>query len=97
MNVYRMHIKPAETADYQTTFQYCLENKMLGVGWRIPGESIIRTNDWNEYYRKASKKHNNLNICRYIQRWVTKGDLVWTRDPNPHISPTLAYSDKQAI
>ena len=81
MYVYRIHIKPAETASRATTFQYCLDNGLLGVGWRLRGESIIRTKDWNEYHRKASKNYDNLNTCQYIQRWVTEGDLVWTRDP----------------
>jgi len=81
MNVYRIHIRPGGTAGHQTTFQYCLKNNVLGLGWRIPGKSVIRTKDWNEYYRKASKIYDKLNTCQYIQKWVADGDLVWTRDP----------------
>ena len=82
MYVYRIHIRPTGgSADKKTIFEYCLKNRVLGVGWRIPDSNIISIKDWDEYLEKASKIHDNLNTCQYIQRWVTEGDLVWTRDP----------------
>jgi len=66
----------------QTTFAYCLREGVLGVGWRT--SSGRNTRDWNEYYGEASREHENLAVCKYIHKWVTPGDLVWTRDPSGH-------------
>ena len=82
MSVYRIHIRPGGgSADMKTIFQYCLDNGLLGAGYRVHDGAIIRTEDWDEFYMKASQIHDNLNTCKYIQKWVTEGDLVWTRDP----------------
>jgi len=61
-----------------TTFDYCLKNGILGVGWRT--NSNKNTKDWDEYFKEASQIHGNLQICKYINKWVSEGDLVWTRD-----------------
>ena len=82
MYVYRIHIKPSGgRADRQTTFQYCLDNRLLGVGWRV--NTLINTRNWDEYYEEASRIYgdNRLGICKYIHTWVGERDLVWTRDP----------------
>jgi hypothetical protein len=81
MYVFRIHIRPqGGSADMDTTFNYCLKEGILGVGWRTP--SNRNTRKWNEYYDEASQEHNNLQVCKYIQKWVSPGDLVWTRDPS---------------
>jgi hypothetical protein len=61
-----------------TTFDYCLKNGILGVGWRT--NSNKNTKNWDEYFNEASQIHDNLQICKYINKWVNEGDLVWTRD-----------------
>ncbi len=84
MYVFRIHIKPdGGKADPETTFQYCLDNGLLGVGWRTRSESntVNRTKSWDDYYQEASQIYDNLDICKYIQKWVGEGDLVWTRHP----------------
>jgi hypothetical protein len=66
-----------------TTFKYCLDNSVLGVGWRTDGwrtNSSQNTKNWAEYYNEASKIHDNLQVCKYIKEKVSEGDLVWTRD-----------------
>ena len=60
-----------------TTFDYCLRNGILGVGWRVDIES---TNIWESYYQAASQLHGGVQACAYIKRWVSEGDLAWTRD-----------------
>ena len=62
----------------RTTFDYCLRNGLLGVGWRT--NSQRNTKNWDEYFNEASQIHSNLQICTYIQKWVSEGNLVWTRD-----------------
>lgn len=79
MNVFRIHLRPkGGTASKEATFNYCLKNQVLGVGWRT--KSNNNSKDWNNYFEEASQIHDNLNICKYIKKWVDKGDLVWTRD-----------------
>lgn len=79
MYVFRIHIRPqGGTADMRTTFSYCLRNGFLGVGWR--SSSQRNTKIWDEYFNEASEIYNNLQVCKYIKRWVSDGDLVWTRD-----------------
>jgi hypothetical protein len=81
MYVFRIHIRPqGGSADMKTTFNYCLKEGILGVGWRTA--SNRSTKNWNEYYEEASRDHDNLQVCKYIQKWVSPGDLVWTRDPS---------------
>lgn len=80
MYVFRIHIRPSGgSADMQRTFDYCLREGVLGVGWRTP--SGRNTRDWDEYYQEASHEHGNLAGCKYIHDWIDPGDLVWTRDP----------------
>lgn len=79
MYLFRIHIRPqGGSADMETTFNYCLKNNILGVGWRTP--SNRHTKIWEEYSSEASRQYDNLNVCKYIQKWVSEGDLVWTRD-----------------
>ena len=61
------------------TFDYCLRNEILGVGWRTTTNR--NTKNWEEYFSEASQLHSKLQICKYIKKWVSEGDLVWTRDP----------------
>jgi predicted CoA-binding protein len=79
MYVFRIHIRPeGGSADMPTTFNYCLKNGILGVGWRT--NSNRSTKDWDKYFNEASQKHPNLQVCKYIKKWVSEGDLVWTRN-----------------
>jgi hypothetical protein len=83
MYVFRIHIRPqGGLADMKTTFDYCLKNGILGVGWRT--SSNRNTKNWNEYHDEASQEYENLDVCKYIQKWVSPGDLAWTRDPSGH-------------
>lgn len=83
MCVFRIHIRPkGGSADMATTFDYCLRENILGVGWRTV--SNRNTKNWNEYYGEASQEYDNLQVCKYIEKCVSPGDLVWTRDPSGH-------------
>lgn len=83
MNVFRIHIRPSGgSADMKTTFGYCVQEGILGVGWRT--SSGRNTRIWDEYYTEASQEHPNLQVCSYIHKSIRLGDLVWTRDPSSH-------------
>ncbi len=79
MYLFRIHIRPyGGSADIPATFDYCLKNGILGVGWRVDGQE--NTEDWDAFLREASRVHTDLNVCKYIKKWVSAGDLVWTRN-----------------
>src|SRR5580658_3028651 len=83
MNVFRIHIRPkGGSADMETTFDYYIREGILGVGWRTA--SNRNTKNWDECLGEASHQHDSLQVCKYIQKWVSPGDLVWTRDPGGH-------------
>ncbi len=70
MYLFRMHIRPkGGMPNMHTTFDYCLRNGLLGVGWRT--DSMRNTKNWDEYFTEASKMYGNLRICKYIQKWVS--------------------------
>lgn len=80
MYLYRIHIRPqGGAAPVDTAFSHCLKNQVLGVGWRVDG--LRATQNWEEYEARAKLVHKDLQVCRYIHKWVSAGDLVWTRDP----------------
>ena len=76
MNIFRIKINPSGgDASKEDTFQYCLDNKLLGVGWRLPGEELTATKNFDVY----EEKYGKVPQVRYIKNNVKKGDLVWTR------------------
>lgn len=81
MYVFRIHIRPqGGLANPELSFSYCLKNKLFGVGWQIPKkkDELI---DWNTYEQRAVEEYvGKISVMRYIKKWVSKGDLVWTRD-----------------
>ena len=80
MNLFRIHIRPdGGTDDMVATFQYCLDNRLLGVGWRV--EELANTRDWTMYEQASGPVHRSIQQPRYIYENVRLGDLVWTRDP----------------
>ena len=80
MNLFRIHIRPSGgNTDMATTFQYCLDNHLLGVGWRVP--ALANTRDWRLYEQAAQQEHDSIQQPRYIYQNVRPNDLVWTRDP----------------
>lgn len=61
------------------SFEYCLTNQLLGVGWQIQLEPNERI-DWNTYEKRAIDKYEKIPIVSYIKKSVDRDDLVWTRD-----------------
>jgi hypothetical protein len=56
------------------TFDYCLSERILGVGWRT--ETNNSTRDWDTFYSEAITIHENLNTCKYMKKRVGEGCLV---------------------
>lgn len=78
MSIFRIHIKPGGKASRKTTFEYCIDNNLLGVGWQV--EDMDNTKNWEDYYEKAKERYGKVNQCAYIHKHVRVDDLVWTRD-----------------
>lgn len=79
MYVFRIHIRPqGGSASAKESFDYCLKNEILGVGWQI--HSTRTPESWEEYLKEAEQIHGNVQGPRYIKSYVSENDLVWTRD-----------------
>ena len=83
VNLFRIHIRPrGGTNDMDATFAYCVNQELLGVGWRVDG--LANTEDWKVYKQAATQLYRSIQQPCYINRNVDLGDLVWTRDPRAH-------------
>lgn len=83
MTVFRIHIRPGGTNDHSLSVEYCLREKVLGLGWQI--ESQNNNVSWDEYEKEANKQHeNDLSRVRYLKNNIRKNDLIWTRDTKGH-------------
>ena len=61
------------------TFRHCLENGLLGVGWRVDG--LANTMNWETYEREAMSEYGSyasIQQARYIYNNVKRRDLAWT-------------------
>lgn len=80
MALFRIHIRPHGGNDnMDATFQYCLENNLLGVGWRVDG--LANTQNWDVYQTQAEQVHDSIQQPQFIKENVEPRDLVWTRAP----------------
>jgi hypothetical protein len=79
MRVYRLHIRPDAGVN---SFEYCLKQQVLGVGWQVHVKPRDRLT-WDKYEEAASKRYSDsgeLSRVRYLHDNVKPNDLIWTRD-----------------
>lgn len=82
MQVFRLHIRPkGGLADHLFSFDYCLDNGVLGLGWPLDSSSESDLN-WEQYEDLAIKKYGkkDLSRVRNLREKVKLDDLIWTRD-----------------
>lgn len=80
MTVFRLHIRPGGgLANPVVSFAYCLREQVLGLGWQTYSDRVITT--WEEYEEEAEKEHDDLSRVRFLNQYVQKDDLIWTRCP----------------
>ena len=82
MYIFRIHIRPGGgLEDPKLSFDYCLNNNLLGVGWQIPKKPDEHI-DWDTYEKRSIIEYEGKvpTKVNYIKEWVSKDDLVWTRD-----------------
>jgi len=81
MAVYRIHIRPrGGDKNSRLSFDYCLKENVLGLGWQIKTTNNIIS--WKDYESEASKIYgkDKLSRVRYLKDNIKKDDLIWTRD-----------------
>jgi hypothetical protein len=77
--VYRIHIRPGGgLANSKISFEYCLKQNVLGVGWQVPTESDEKLT-WEQYEERALTQYKNIQVVRYFKNRIKEGDLLWTR------------------
>lgn len=79
MYIFRLHIKPSGSEDWDYSFRYCLKNNLLGIGWTIPNKNNDKI-DWGTYQKKAIRKYSKIPQVEYFEKWVTKDCLIWVRN-----------------
>lgn len=103
MSVYRIHIRPkGGLANPELSFQYCLKEQVLGVGWQT--ESQRSGVPWSEYENEAAEIYGSgeLSRVRYLKDHIKPNDLLWTRDTkgNYYLAKVLSgweyYTNKEA-
>jgi hypothetical protein len=67
MRVYRLHIRPkGGLADPVRSFEYCLREQVLGVGWRVdPPAGAALT--WQQYEALAIRKHGSDSRSQFTK------------------------------
>ena len=81
MTVFRIHIRPnGGLADPSISFEYCLKENVLGLGWQTNSQNNRAS--WDEYEKEASEKYgsSDLSRVRYLKNNIRINDLIWTRD-----------------
>jgi hypothetical protein len=81
--LFRIHIRPGGgLGDAAISFDYCLREKVLGVGWQVEFPS---GNDrtWENYESLAVQEFgtSELSRVRFLHHNLQPRDLIWTRDP----------------
>ena len=103
MNVYRIHIRPkGGLGDAKVSFDYCLKESVLGLGWQTKKQNNDAT--WEEYELEAAKIYGmrELSRVKYLKDNLKKDDLIWTRDESGsyYLGKVLSeweyFSDKAA-
>jgi|GEM_PF-1018273 len=87
MNLFRIQNNSKHSDDPKRTFQYCIDNKILGLGYAVDSEHDIT--NWDEYTRLAKNIYNKSNInydnfytVERMHEKVKSGDFCWTRSPD---------------
>jgi hypothetical protein len=81
VSVFRLHIRPTGgLGDHDRSVDYCIDNRLLGVGWPIesPSESPV---SWDLYERLATEKYGprGFSSVKLLYERVRPGSLIWTR------------------
>ncbi len=80
--IWRLNIK-TDSEDNIVPHQFCINMKILGIGWAVDGEGNI---DWDTYYKLAEAKFYHKGYKGWwpavnaLKNRMQQNDLCWTRD-----------------
>lgn len=103
MKVFRLHIRPkGGEANPRKSFDYCLRNKILGMGWPVEEATSLT---WDDYLIKATAKYGPkaLSSVKCLKNKVQVNDLVWTRDADGNyclakvVGPWRYFANKESL
>jgi hypothetical protein len=81
--LYRLHVRPSGgEGDVSKAVAFCLENSVIGMGWPVPEDEVVRSSDlaWYEAAARTQYGEAGLSSVRRFAAEAKVGDLVWFRD-----------------
>ena len=85
-SVWRVHIRPSggDRVDYQASFDLCLRQHIIGIGWRVTEAYSRAPRSLRDYRSHMDPNDGSWNTA--INRLVAmdQHDLVWIRSPRPY-------------
>lgn len=94
-SIWRLHIKPAAQKDVDP-FEFCIREKILGLGWPINTSNENESLDWDSYYQLAKKEYGDRSwwsAVNAIHNNMKMDDLCWSRDSNANYYLGRVLSD----
>ncbi len=80
MDIWRIHLK-SDAKNNINPRNYCLENGLVGVGWKIEHNNEPVT--WESYFEKGQNDYGDSSWCTALDTLKNRiqiNDLIWTRD-----------------
>jgi hypothetical protein len=87
VSLYRLHIRPYGGAgNVEKSVAFCLENSVIGMGWCVPNETTIQSDDFAWFEAAAKEQYGADGSWSSVRRLAQAetGDLVWFRDLKGH-------------
>ncbi len=85
VNLWRINTHVHEDNHYEVV-QYCIKNKIIGIGWRTEKEINEALNGNNNFVEKEikEKKYSRESVKRAFNAFnkIKEDDLIWTRAEN---------------
>ena len=81
-SIWRLHIKPAAQEGVDP-FEFCIKEKILGLGWSVSTSNEDESLDWDSYYQLAEARYGDRSwrsAVNTIHDRMKVGDLCWSRD-----------------
>lgn len=81
-SIWRLHIKPAAQKGVDP-FEFCIKEKILGLGWSVSASNENESLDWDSYYQLAEELYGDRSwrsAVNAIHDRMKMGDLCWSRD-----------------
>ena len=82
-SIWRLHIKTAAQENVDP-FEFCIKEKILGLGWPVSTSNENESLDWDSYYQLAKNRYGEDRswwpAVNAIRNRMKRNDLCWSRD-----------------